>query len=118
MIKRKRENPVVIPPIEIIKSPDFKVIYSTGIFGSIAPNDARIFFFIDRLEPEMKKDQPGAMQTKKVNREMQVEVHMTPYQFKSLMLWAIQHVKIYEEKFGEIQMGKPPVDQPNLSHIS
>ena len=55
--------------------------HSTGIFGGLNPNNARMIFFLDRLDPEMIKDQPGQMRTEKINRELQVEVHMSPYAF-------------------------------------
>ena len=105
--------------IDITKNPDYSYVTSTGIFGGVDPNGARILFFLDRLEPEMKRDQPGRMQTRKLNRELQVEVHMSPLAYKNMAAWMARNVKKYEDQFGVIIMGPTQEDEePNQSHIS
>jgi hypothetical protein len=119
MSKRQRRQPVrVMPQIEITKSPNYFYVNATGIFGGVDPNDARIIFFLDRLEPEMNRDQPGRMRTKEVNRELQVEVHMSPHVYKAMMIWMNKNVEQYEKRFGEIVMGGVSDDEPTQSHIS
>jgi len=112
--RREVRSPRRTPPqFEITKSPDFKSIYTTGVFGGTSPNDCRIIFYQDRLEPAiLPGGAPGQMTTKNINRELQAEVHMTPVAFKSLAQWMNQHVKTFEERFGEI-MGSPSPDKDN-----
>jgi hypothetical protein len=113
-----RNTKVFIPPkFEDTKSPDYRYIYSTGVFGALDPNDGRIIFYVDRMEPEtVNEPKPGAMKLKKIVRELQMEVHMTPTQFKNLAHWMMNNIKRYEEVFGEIPMApkqsgkRPPPD--------
>lgn len=79
----------------------------TGVFGRAAPNDCLMIFFLDRLESGLVPGGiPDQLTTNKVNRELQVEVHMAPVQFKSFASWMADHVRRYEENFGEI-VGQP-----------
>jgi hypothetical protein len=104
---------MVPPEFEDSKSPDYKYVYASGVFGGLSPNDGRIIFFLDRLEPETVKEPVGSQRVKKIIRELQVEVHLTPSQFKSTAMWMTDHVKKFEEIFGPIPMApkkgtKPP----------
>lgn len=85
------------PRIEITESPDFKAVYVSGVFGGLDPNDGRIIFFLDRIKPKMKKGRKGVMVLDKVNRELQVEVRMSPNQFMSVTKWMHEHAR----KFGK-----------------
>ena len=110
MSNNKKERVVIAPEFEDVKSPDYKYVYATGVFGGIVPNDARIIFFLDRLEPSTTNEpRPGTSKVKKIIRELQVEVHTTPHQFKSIAIWMNNHIKQYEDRFGEITM-KPKKD--------
>ena len=101
----QRQQPTP-PPFEITKHPDFRSWYVTGAFGGVSPNDARIIFYLDRLEPEVVPGGvPGQMRVNRINREFQVELHMTPVQFKSLSQWMARNVQRFEENVHEIQMG-------------
>jgi hypothetical protein len=109
-----RRVPTRIPPrFEITKSPNFKVIFASGVFGGLNPNDGQMIFYLDRFEPEMVSDQPGRVRLTKINREFQVELHMTPSQFKSISQWMARHVQTYEQKFGEIPLGPRQDDEGN-----
>jgi hypothetical protein len=102
---------MVAPDFEDTKSPDYKYVYATGVFGGLDPNDGRIIFFLDRLEPETMKEPVGKQKVKKVVRELQVEVHVSPSHWKSIAIWMSDHVKRFEEHFGQIPMqpkGKEP----------
>lgn len=108
-----------MPPVfEDSKSPDFKYVFVTGVFGGLDPNDARMIFFLDRLEPETT-NQPvvGGQKIKKVNRELQVEVHMSPAQFKTVAAWMVNHIKNYESMFGEIPTEPKGASRPLPSGI-
>jgi len=95
-------KPVKVPRFEQVKSPDFKSIYATGVFGGVDPNEGRIVFYVDHLEPRIREDPPGAMETEKVVRELLVEVHMSPQQFKSIAQWATDHISNLEQQIGKL----------------
>jgi hypothetical protein len=103
---------VVSPKFEDTKSPDYKTIYTTGVFGGLDPNDGKIIFFIDHLVPKTTDEPvPGASKIEKITREYLIEIHMTPTQFKGVAIWMGDNVKRYEELFGSIPMalkGKGP----------
>lgn len=112
MSNKTKERIIVIPPkFEDSKSPDYKYVYVTGVFGGLSPNDARMLFFLDRLEPITSNEpRPGTQKIKKIIRELQVEVHMTPHEFKNIAIWMNNHIKHYESRFGEITV-KPKGDE-------
>jgi hypothetical protein len=97
-------------PSRFVKPPEFivtnkegmQLLYVTGVFGGLAPNDARMLLYTDRLEPE-PAEMPGAQKVKRVNQEIQAEVHMSPATFKSIALWMLKNLQNYEQTFGEIK---------------
>ena len=104
MSNKSTKERIVIPP-EFVdsKSPDYKYVFATGVFGGLSPNDAKMIFFLDRLEPTTTNEpRPGALKIKKVIRELQVEVHMTLQEFKNIAIWMNNNIKRYEDRFGEI----------------
>jgi hypothetical protein len=104
--KREPQAQVIVPPaFSLSKSPEYKIVFASGVFGGINPNDAQMIFYLDRFEPELVPDQPGTQRLSKINREFQVEIHVTPSQFKSIAQWMTQHVQNYEKNFGEIPLG-------------
>jgi len=84
------------------KSPEFRAIYTTGVFGGIRPDDAYMILFLDRVQTISSND--GNQTMNKINREAQAEIHMSPAQFKRIALWMQNHVKQYEQDFGTIAM--------------
>jgi hypothetical protein len=104
------------PDYEVKKADDYKLVYATGMFGGLDPNDARIIFYCDRVEPEMDKNRPGGMRTKVVHRELQVEIHMSPLQFKTIARFMNDRVKRLEKRFGELTSSGEEEDTP--IHIS
>ncbi len=112
MIKRKTEKkakkvakekvsmPVVAknPRIRVSENPDYKVVYASGVFGGLDANDSRIIFFLDRIKPKMKKDGKGVMELDMVQRELQVEVHMSPHQFIAIAKWMMEHAQRFGKK--------------------
>jgi len=87
-------------PVELVitKSPDFKLVYSSGVFGGLNPLDARMTFFVDRVMPKVDASKPGQMITGAVERELQVEVHMSPQQFISIYRWMQNHIERLEKE--------------------
>jgi hypothetical protein len=84
-----------LPKVEITKGDGFRAVYASGVFGGLDPNDGRMIFFLDRLKPRMRRDK-NVMAVEKVERELQVEVHMSPAQFISMSKWMNEHA----HKFG------------------
>jgi len=94
---------VVAPQFEDTKSEQYRYVFATGVFGGVNPVDAQIIFWLDRPEPETASTpQPGSLKLKKIVRELQVEVHMTPTAFKTLADWMNKHIEQYEKMFGPI----------------
>ncbi len=91
-MKKKRKGPV----IEITESPYYRPVNASGVFGGLNPDDGKVIFFLDRVKPKMKRNPPGAMDTEKINRELQVEVHMSPSQFTAMAKWMMEHVNRLE----------------------
>ena len=116
MQKKPQEMMLNIPKFEDAKSPNFAYVYATGVFGGLNPNDATMVFFLDRLEPEtLNQPIPGNQVVKKIIRESQVEVHMTPTAFKSLANWMNQHIQQYESIFGSIPLAPQEQKKPTES---
>lgn len=117
--KRKKRKSSSGPdaPIVITESKDFRPIFASGVFGGLDPNDGRIMFFLDRIKPRMKKDPKGAMQLEKVNRELQVEVHMSPSQFASVARWMMEHVHRFEKRMKAGKAGKLKEEPSGTSYI-
>ena len=90
-----------VPKFEVETDPDYKLIYATGVFGSVNPNDGRIIFYVDQVVPEMS-DKPGQMRVGKIKRKLLIEVHVSPNQFKDIANWMIGHIRNFEKEFGRI----------------
>lgn len=91
-----------LPKFEVKDSEDYKVVYTTGAFGGLSPNDGRMILYLDRLVTRPKEGPPGKEIVDKIVRERQVEVHMSPATWKSIATWMMGHVKKIEETVGEI----------------
>ncbi len=83
-MQKKRDEQEKRVGFVITEHPSFRAAYVSGVFGGLDPNDGRIVFFLDRIKPGMRKEPRGAMQLEKINRELQVEIHMSPPQFASV----------------------------------
>lgn len=96
MASKEKEGPIIKP--KIVKSPDYKAIYTTGVFGSLTPLEGRIIFYLDRLIPRIKDEPPGDMETGEIERELLVEVHMSPAEWISISNWMQDHIKRLKEQ--------------------
>jgi len=114
---RKKDEPEKRVGFEITEHPTFRAAYVSGVFGGLDPNDGRIVFFLDRIKPSMRKEPRGAMQLEKINRELQVEIHMSPPQFASVARWMMGHVQRFEKKMKEGGFKKDVADSPQSSYI-
>ena len=95
---------VKAPEFTVTKREGMSLLYVTGVFGGLAPNDGRMLFFTDRLEV-VPAEVPGTQKVKMINQEIQSEIHMSPATFKSIAVWMMNHINNYEKTFGEIQVG-------------
>jgi hypothetical protein len=105
---------VVVPPqFEDSKSEQYRYVFATGVFGGVNPNDGQMIFYLDRFKPEtVNTPRLGAQKLKNIRREMQVEVHMTPAQFKAVAEWMKNHVEQYENNFGLMTPTPPKKKAP------
>lgn len=87
-----------------MKSPNYREIYSTGVFGGLSPDDAKLIFFLDKVETKTLSEPLGQQKITKFVREALVEVHMTPTQWKRIALWMMESVTRYEPNFGTIPL--------------
>ncbi len=91
-----------IPEFEIKDSENFKIIYSTGVFGGLAPNDGRMVLYIDLLKTKPVRGEPGKEELDKIVREREVEIHLSPATWKSIAKWMTAHVEQLEKVYGKI----------------
>ncbi len=110
MSNRGRQPVRTSPQVTISHTEEYKNIFFSGIFGGLTPNGGQIILYLDRLEPEIVRNTPGALNLAKINRELLVELHCSPARFKSMAAWMAQKIKDYESQFGEIKLGPQKTD--------
>jgi hypothetical protein len=92
------------------KHSDYRVVAATGVFGGLNPIEGHIIFYTDRFEPT--SDNSGKMSLGSINRELQVEIHLSPVAFKSISEWMTKQVKDFEtrekQQIGTAKLGEPP----------
>ena len=98
------------PQIKVNKHSDYRVVAATGVFGGLSLGEGQIIFYTDRLEPT--PDNMGNMSVGSINRELQVEIHLSPAGFKSVAEWMMKHVTDFEarekQQIGTARLGQPP----------
>ena len=115
--KRQKKIKVKGAPIVITESPGHRPVYASGVFGGLDPHDGRIVFFLDRIKPKMKGEPKGAMTLEKIERELQVEVHMSPSQFASVAKWMMGHVQHFEKAMKSGKRKEEPIETTGTSYI-
>jgi hypothetical protein len=90
------KKPKKTSKIEIAKHPEFRVITANQFFGGLFPNEGQIQFYTDIIEAQMKADESERMEAKKISRELQVEIRLSPMDFKRLANWMNSHIKRVE----------------------
>lgn len=86
------------PKITITRSSDFKPMFTTGVFGGLNPVEGHMTFYVDRIIPGMVEDEPNRIRAESVERELQVEIHMSPSTFISLSNWMQSHIQRMEKE--------------------
>jgi hypothetical protein len=118
MKKKRVEKETKDVRIEMSENPAYRAVYASGVFGGLDPNDGRVIFFLDRIKPKMRSEPKGAMDLEKINRELQVEIHMSPPQFASVAKWMMEHVQRFEKRVKEGKFKKADVESsPSSSYI-
>lgn len=84
--------------ISIVRSPDYKTIYSSGVFGSVSPAEGRMIFYLDRPIPIMKDTPQGAMEVGEFERELQIEIRMSLPQWITIADWMQRHISELKKK--------------------
>ena len=114
---KKEANPgpdtVRSPRIVVTEGKGYSLVYASGVFGGLDPNDARMIFFLDRLKPSIRPGGKGAMGLDRVERELQVEIHMSPHQFLAVAKWMTEHA----ENFGKRVKARSKDDAGGASYI-
>jgi len=96
------------PKIDIVKHPEFRVIYASGFFGTVNALEGQIKFYLDIAEPRIKAGgKPGEMELDKITRELEVEIRMSPVNFVAMCDWMKTHIDRLE-KAGILEKGKKP----------
>ena len=95
-----------IPKFETVKAEYYRTVYASGVFGSVNPNEGTIIFYVDRLIPKSKDQPPGSMGLETVLHELQVEVKVSPMQFKSIADWMQKHLQELEKIVGKLPTPK------------
>ena len=92
------------------KQPNIKVKFEnvpsygiTGFFGGLNPNEGSISFFQDQLIPR-EGENLGEIVLDSIEQKFLLNIRMTPIVFKRLAFWMMNHLKRYEEQFGEIKL--------------
>jgi len=98
------------PQIRMSKHPEYRIVAASGVFGGLHPVGGQVIFYTDRFEPT--SDSMGKLSLGSVNRELQVEIHVSPAVFKSIAEWMTNHVKDFETRekqlIGAAKLGQPP----------
>ena len=106
-----------IPDFEIEDSEHFRLIYATGASGGLAPNDGRIILYVDRIKTKPVPGKPGQVAVEKIVRERQIEVHVSPATWKSIVKWMSKHLERIEKQFGKIPEKPMPKQSESSSSI-
>lgn len=94
-----------VPDFEEKWSKDFRSINVDSIFGGISPKGAKVTIQTDINSPAIKKrGKPGQQELGKVIKKNQIQLEMSPVQFKSVVRWMQKQLKKYEETYGEIDL--------------
>jgi len=97
------------PEFKMTRHPEYRVIAATGVIGVLSPAGGTIVFYIDRIEP--KSDTMGKISLQSINRELQMELIMSPATFKAVADWMTLKVKEFEEQQKQ-QITSAKMEQP------
>jgi hypothetical protein len=93
---------VSLPRFELRRSDDYRVLHASGAIVTLNPNEATIIFFVEKPVPKVNPD--GSMAIEAVERELLVEIKLSPVGVKSLAMALHSNIQGFEKKFGEIRL--------------
>lgn len=111
-MKEKKKD---IPKFEVTEAPNFRGVYASGVFGGLDPNEGRMIFYVDRFKPKPREDAPGQMDLDKIVHELQVEVHVSPSQFKAIAEWMMSRIQDLERITGKLPDAKEGKRPPGIA---
>lgn len=97
-----------LPRFELRRSEGYRVVHASGALVSLNPNEGTIIFFVDRLSPKVNPD--GSMSVEAIERELLVEVKLSPVGFKSLAMALLGNIQEFEKRAGEIRV-QPTIER-------
>ncbi|MEM1623542.1 MAG: DUF3467 domain-containing protein [Sulfolobales archaeon] len=95
-----------LPRFELRKAEDYKTLHASGAIVTLNPNEATIIFFVEKPIPKVNPD--GSMTIETVERELLVEIKLSPVGMKSLALALLNNLQSFEKRFGEIKVPTVP----------
>ncbi len=93
---------MTLPRFEIKRSGDYRTLHASGAIVALNPNEATIIFFVEKPIPRVNPD--GSMVIEAVERELLVEIKLSPVGMKSLAMALLNNVQSFEKVFGEIKV--------------
>ncbi len=91
-----------LPRFELKRAEDYKTLHASGAIVALNPNEATIIFFVEKPVPRVNPD--GSMAIETVERELLVEVKLSPVGMKSLAMALLNNIQSFEKVFGEIKV--------------
>ena len=101
-----------MPKFELVKNPEYKVLYVNNVFGGVDPTEGRMIFSMDRLELKIKEGGlPGEMETDRIVRELLVEIRVSPLEFKAISDWMVNSINRLEKAGYKFPKPTKPEDK-------
>lgn len=91
-----------LPRFELRRAEDYRTLHASGAIVTLNPNEATIIFFVEKPVPKVNPD--GSMVIETVERELLVELKLSPVGMKSLTLALLNNLQNFEKRFGEIKV--------------
>lgn len=103
------------PPKREVSFDNVPTYAVSGFFGGVNPNEANISFFQDQLIPQIGHQAPGQIALETVEHKFVATIKISPAVFKRMAFWMMEHVKRYEQQFGEIKLDMKPQNKKEES---
>lgn len=103
------------PPKREVSFDNVPIFAVSGFFGGVNPNEGNISFFQDQLIPQIGHQAPGQIVLETIEHKFVATVKMSPAVFKRMAFFMQEHVKRYEQQFGEIKLDLRPQNKKEES---
>ena len=99
----------MLPVISVEKSPDFKTIIASGLFGGRRPGFFEAIVYTDEMAAEESLKTPvGDPMKTNIKRTIQCRLYFDPLTAKGISQWLNKQLADYEKDFGNIVIPKEP----------